>query len=97
MVFATVVSHQLPSIFTRGESTEVLRIAKNSIRTMLSGKFTVADDINSMNLGGEYYLSLWGNDMTGKIDEANLSINDDEEDNLIISYFPNPAKEVSLP
>ena len=91
IVFATADPNQLPEHFESGQSVVIMTIPKNGVNTVLLNNINLADDVNSQSLAGEYYVSVWGDDMTGNIIGNTTFIDDNVKDNLILSYYPNPA------
>jgi len=90
-VFATIDPIYLPEQFEAGQSIVIMKIPKNGISTMLSKNIDLEDDANVQSMEGEYYVSVWGEDMTGGINGNTTFISENHNDNLILSYYPNPS------
>jgi len=90
-VFATADPGELPEYFEAGQSVVILTVPKTGINTVLLKNINIAEDNVVQSIGGEYYVSVWGEDVTGKIIENTTFIDDNQNDNFIFSYYPNPA------
>ena len=92
-VFATTVPTDLPSVFSAGDDLRILSIPKNGTGSLLAKSISISDDEKTYHLGGEHYVSVWGEDKTGKIVGSINGIIDGTGNNLLFSYYPNPAKD----
>jgi len=90
-VFATADPTNLPEQFEAGQSVVIMTIPKNGANTVLLKNIDLANDENAQGLNGEYYVSKWGEDMTGVITGNTTFINENLNDNFILSYYPNPT------
>jgi len=93
MIFATIDNKELPSIFATGESVVILRIPKNGSNAMLAKNIMIMDDQRTLDMGGEYYVSVWGEDKTGKIIGNSTLIDETNDNSIVLSYYPNPAQD----
>jgi len=91
LVFATADPKELPERFEANQLVLIMAIPKNGLNTVLLKSIDLAADANVERLRGDYYVSVWGEDMTGNIAANTTFIDENQKDNLIFSYYPNPT------
>jgi len=88
-VFAMAELRELPDQIKMGEEIVIMSILKKNVNT-LSDKLNIADDEFTANINGNYYISLYGFDKTGKIISNTSSLSASYGDDLI-KLYPNPV------
>ncbi|MCD4679354.1 MAG: T9SS type A sorting domain-containing protein, partial [Bacteroidales bacterium] len=92
-VFAMTNLEQLPAIFDIHDKITILRFVKNNSKEHIADKLNICNDNNAKDQNGEYYISVYGWDKTGKITiQENLNINR----NTFINIYPNPVHNGKL-
>ncbi|MCD4681265.1 MAG: T9SS type A sorting domain-containing protein, partial [Bacteroidales bacterium] len=89
-VFAMAELREFPDKIKNGEEFVIMSIPKTSINYKLSDKIFVAADDFIASHNGNYYISLYGFDKTGKIISNSNSLTEGL-DNEIIKIYPNPV------
>lgn len=89
-IFAMVDGIPVPDPLVAGSELTVLRFVKNGATGNVSGKVSVAQDGWTALNNGEYYMSIWGLDRTGKILQNAVGISDPEGETALAVY-PNPV------
>jgi len=92
-IFATVDPKEFSSSAISGDSFIILTLPKNGVSTVLSNRISVMDDQTTMDLGGEYYVSVLGEDKTGKIRTNTSGFEENKNDDIVFSFYPNPASD----
>jgi len=85
--FAMATVKELPSQFAPGEELVILRFPVNA-NDMVKNIF-IADNNYSLNVNGDYYISLYGLDKTGVI----KTIEESSAHESYIRFYPNPVGE----
>jgi len=92
-VFASVNPVYLPPFVNAGEETNVLRF-NNPDNINIFGRLWIAENNFTQKHNGNYYVSVWGKDLTGYILDTELSIDENPEAGILI--FPNPVLDGKL-
>jgi len=92
-VFAMANLADLPGKFEINDNITILSFDKNSLKEKLSDRLRISNDDLAVSLNGEYFISIFGWDKTGKIiipENQNIS------DNTFINIYPNPVQYGNL-
>jgi hypothetical protein len=91
-VFAMVEAIPLPYAFVQGDELTVMKFYKNVATGTVNGKVSVAQDSWTEANNGDYYISVWGSDNTGKILQNATGISD-PDGSVALSVYPNPVSQ----
>ena len=93
-VFVSVTPVSLPEIFNEGDVLPVLSFVKDPGQTV-TGRLWIADDEYTAENNAMYYVSVWGSDFTGVIQNLATGIKDLPVNNSV-NIYPNPVRSGSV-
>jgi hypothetical protein len=90
LVFATVTPTYLPPVWNPGEEITVLYFDTDYDGQIIN-RLWIADDSFTDQSNGIYYVSIWGTDYTGMIEDPVVVSIDEFNPTLSVNVYPNPV------